>query len=187
MRRPVRVVVTGSESTGKTTLAAGLAAHYATAWSPEFAREHLDRKRAPLDVSDVEPIARGQIAGEDEAREAASARASGLVLLDTDLLSTVVYARHYYGRCPPWIEATARERRADLYLLLHPDVPWTPDGLQRDRPRDRAHLHGLFQAALQVFGARYADLRGTWPERRAAAVAAIDALLAEADRRDPPP
>src|SRR5688572_6159778 len=59
-----RVVLTGSESTGKTTLAARLAEHYGTLWVPEFGREYLDRKGAFLDASDIEPIARGQQAAE---------------------------------------------------------------------------------------------------------------------------
>ena len=158
-----RVVVTGSECTGKTTLAAELAARFRTAWSPEFAREYLDGEGPPLTAADVEPIARGQVAGE----EAAERRARGLLVLDTDLLSTVVYARHYYGTCPEWIVRAARERRADLYLLLHPDVPWIADGAKRDRPHARERLHGLFREVLDDLGARVVDLRGSWPERGA--------------------
>ena len=166
------MVVTGSESTGKTTLAADLAKRYGTVWSSEFAREYLDRKRTALDASDVEPIARGQIAGEDEA----ALRASRLLILDTDLVSTVVYSRHYYGRCPEWITEAARKRLADLYLLLRPDVPWVPDGNLRDRPGARDELHGLFGHALQAFGARTIEIGGSWDERRRLAVASIDAL-----------
>jgi NadR type nicotinamide-nucleotide adenylyltransferase len=166
------VVVSGSESTGKTTLAADLASHYGTVSSPEFAREYLERKRSPLDDSDVEPIARGQIAGEDEA----ATRASGLLILDTDLVSTVVYSRHYYGRCPEWIAEAARSRLADLYLLLQPDVPWVPDGNLRDRPAARDELHGLFHYALQAFGARYVEIGGSWAERKRHAIVSIDTL-----------
>lgn len=172
MAQPLRVVVTGSESTGKTTLASELAAHYGTVWSPEFAREYLDRKRSPLDGSDVEPIALGQIAGEDEA----ALLASGLLILDTDLVSTVVYSRYYYGRCPEWIAEAARERLAQLYLLLRPDVPWVPDGEQRDRPAARDELHRLFRYALEAFGARCVEIGGSWPERRQRAIASIDAM-----------
>jgi HTH-type transcriptional repressor of NAD biosynthesis genes len=172
--RLLRVVLTGSESTGKTALAADLAAHYGTVWSPEFARAYVDRHPRPLDPSDVEPIARGQIGVEDEAAR----RASRLLILDTDLLSTVVYSRHYYGRCPEWIEKAARRRRGDLYLLHHPDVPWVADGAQRDQPGAREQVHASFLEILEAAGARFVDVRGPWPERWAAAVAAVDTLLA---------
>ena len=172
--RPLVVVVTGAECTGKTTLARELADRFSSPCSPEFAREYLDRKGVPLVAGDVEPIARGQVAGED----AALAGASGVVIKDTDLVSTVVYAQHYYGACPAWIERAAEARLGDLYLLLHPDVPWVEDGLQRDRPAGRALLHGLFTARLSALGARLADITGDWPVRRAVALDAVAALFA---------
>jgi len=176
--RPFVVVVTGSECTGKTMLAREIAEAFQAPCSEEFARAYLDRKGVDLDASDVEPIARGQAQGEDAAL-AAVAAAAGLVVKDTDLVSTMVYARHYYGDCPAWIAAAARERSGDLYLLLHPDVPWVADGLQRDRPAERAHLHGLFREALTLIGARVADIEGGWDERRAQAFAAIRAAVPE--------
>ncbi|RFC43452.1 MAG: Nicotinamide riboside kinase, partial [Verrucomicrobia bacterium] len=39
-----RVVVFGTESTGKTTLAQNLAAHFGAPWAPEFVREFWDVK-----------------------------------------------------------------------------------------------------------------------------------------------
>jgi len=169
--RPFVVVVTGSECTGKTTLAQDLAREFQAPCSAEFVREYLDRKGVELDASDVEPIARGQMQSED----ASAAGALDLVVKDTDLVSTMVYARHYYGACPAWIEDAARERKGDLYLLLHPDVPWVADGLQRDRPAEREHLHTLFRAALAAIGARVTDITGAWGDRREQALAAIRA------------
>ena len=171
--RLLRVVVTGSECTGKTTLARELATHFGTSWSPEYVREYLDGKGAPLTLADVDAIARGQMAAEDEAAR----RASRIVLHDTDLLSTVVYSRHYYGSCPEWVERSARERRADLYLLLRPDVPWVADP-QRDRGERREEIHELFRGALGEFRAAFRELSGTWTERRGRALAAIYGLLA---------
>jgi NadR type nicotinamide-nucleotide adenylyltransferase len=167
-----RVVVTGSECTGKTTLARELATHFGTSWSPEYAREYAIGTGSPLTLADVDAIARGQIAGEEEAVR----RATRLVVHDTDLLSTVVYSRHYYGRCPEWVERAARDRRADLYLLLRPDVPWSPDRA-RDRGEQRDEMHALFKEELARSGAAYRVIGGTWTERRDHALAAVDALL----------
>jgi NadR type nicotinamide-nucleotide adenylyltransferase len=170
-----RVTVTGSESTGKTSLARRLAEQFRTLWVPEFSREYAMHKAAPLDASDVEPIAHGQMRLEDEVL----ARARGMVILDTDLVSTVVYAEHYYGSCPPWVDAAARERLADLYLLCDIDAPWVADPV-RDRPHARAEIHAAFSAQLQRYGAPYVLIRGDWATREASAVAAVEALLTRA-------
>jgi nicotinamide riboside kinase len=94
-----------------------------------------------------------------------------------------VYAHHYYGACPAWVEREARARLGDLYLLLHPDVPWVADGLQRDRPAERAHLHQLFSARLSSFGATVADIAGDWDARRSRALAAVHSLLSSQSKR----
>jgi NadR type nicotinamide-nucleotide adenylyltransferase len=171
--RPRIVVVTGGESTGKSTLARYLARTHDAPLSPEFARDYLERKAAPLTAADVEPIALGQRAGE----EVAQAGAHHMVVRDTDLVSTVVYARHYYGACPAWVEAEARGRRGDLYLLCHPDVPWVEDGLQRDRGHCRVEMHALFAEALHALGTPVVDVVGGWTERRERARSAVDELL----------
>jgi NadR type nicotinamide-nucleotide adenylyltransferase len=169
-----RVVLTGSESTGKTTLAVQLARAHGAPVVPEYARRYVAGRGALLTADDVEPIARGQMALEDEAEASRPA----LLFKDTDLVSTVVYARHYYGACPPWIEAAARSRLADLYLLLHPDVPWVADGAYRDLPSVRWEIHDRFRRTLDELGARRVDVTGGWDWRRATADAAVAALLA---------
>lgn len=167
-----RVVLTGSESTGKTTLTADLARHYDAVWVPEYARSYAASKRAPLDASDVGPIAQGQIAVQD----AALLRASRLLLLDTDLLSTAIYARHYYGQCPDWVSQAVLARRADLYLLCDIDIPWAADP-QRDRPHEREQLQGLFEEAIRSRQFPVVRVQGSSRDRFHAARTAIDALL----------
>jgi NadR type nicotinamide-nucleotide adenylyltransferase len=171
-----RVVLTGSESTGKTTLAAALADHYGVEWVPEFVREYAAGKAGALDFADHGPIARGQMAREDEYRERALARGARLLVQDTDLLSTVVYCAHYFGQCPAWIAEAARARRPDLYLLLDIDLAWEPDP-QRDRGDRRDEMQALFREAVEASGASYAIVVGTGDERVRAARAAVDRLL----------
>lgn len=167
-----RVAVTGSESTGKTTLARDLAAHFGVQWVEEQSRAYAERIARPLNAEDVGPIAREQIAAENAAVDSALRRGDRWLFLDTDLLSTVVYARHYYGSCPAWVEAEARARLAELYLLADIDIPWTPDSV-RDRPYARQPLHTEFQSTLAEFNAAVCPVRGLGDLRLHAAVACI--------------
>ena len=170
------VVLIGSESTGKTTLAERLARHYGVSWVPEFVRDYATAKGAPLEASDVDAIARGQAAREDGYHSRAEASNERLLIGDTDLLSTAVYAAHYYGHAPEWIIDAARRRRPDLYLLLDIDLPWTPDS-QRDRGHLRPEMHALFREAVESSGTPFVLISGDSSARFAAARSAIDALL----------
>jgi NadR type nicotinamide-nucleotide adenylyltransferase len=172
------VVISGPESTGKTTLARRLAEHYRTAWAPEHVRTYLESRppREPPSLvlwEDVEAIARGQL----EAEEAAARAAAGVLFCDTDLHSTKVYCEHYFGRCPDWVARAARERSYDLHLLLGTDVPWVGDPL-RDRPQGRELMLALFRRELLAAQRRVVEIQGDFDERFAAAVRAVDALLA---------
>jgi NadR type nicotinamide-nucleotide adenylyltransferase len=162
-----RICLIGPECTGKTTLAGELAAHFDVPWVPEFAREYAQRVARELTADDIEPIAQGQMALIDAASN------EGLVILDTDLISTVVYARHYYGHCPEWIEAAAVARKADLYLLLDIDLPWTDDPL-RDSATPRESLYAQFAQTLKNYDANVVAITG---ERFAAAIKQLNSLL----------
>jgi NadR type nicotinamide-nucleotide adenylyltransferase len=170
--RLIRVVLTGSESTGKTTLANELARYYRAELVPEFVRSYAEKQSGVITFDDHGPIARGQIALEDEV----FAKTHGLVFLDTDLLSTIVYCEHYFGRCPDWIKETAAARRPDLYILCDIDVPWVADGV-RDRGERRDEMQSLFHRAVAKSGAPHIDVRGDVAHRMAAAVRAVDRAL----------
>jgi NadR type nicotinamide-nucleotide adenylyltransferase len=167
----MRVVLTGSESTGKTTLAGRLARYYNAELVPEFVRGYAEAKGGIIDFDDHGPIARGQMALEDEH----IARTTGLVVQDTDLLSTVVYCEHYFGQCPQWIRDAAAARRPDLYLLCEIDIEWVHDGV-RDRGHMREAMQELFRDAVRQSGIAAATITGDFGERLPRAVDAIDAL-----------
>lgn len=171
----MHIVITGSESVGKTMLAAQLAEHYRVLVVPEFVREYAATKGARLDFADHGPIAKGQMALEDKFTARATKRGDAMLIHDTDLVSTVVYCHHYFGRCPAFIEEAAKQRLALHYLLPDIDVPWVADGI-RDRGDRRPELHALFEETLSRLGASYTPIRGDWSARFEQAIQVIDGL-----------
>ncbi|MBX3173585.1 MAG: ATP-binding protein [Gemmatimonadaceae bacterium] len=170
----LRVVLTGPEASGKTTLARTLADALAAPCVPEASRLVAEALRPEgLSAETVAPIAQLGMRLDDEAR----LREPDVIVYDTDLVSTVVYARHYYGEVASWIVDEARARRADLYLLCRPDLPWTPDGV-RDRPTGREAMFDAFRDALTELGARVVEIGGVGEARTEAARAAVEAARA---------
>ncbi len=164
-----RICLIGPESTGKTQLAQRLAEHFDTSWVPEFARQYAEAHANRLTYDDVEPIAKGELSQLPNPES----RIPNPVFLDTDLISTVVYARHYYGRCPDWIVEEAHTRRADLYLLMDTDVEWKADAARDTGGEGREELFDAFRAALDEFETNWVIISGDWEERFRSAVAAI--------------
>lgn len=168
-----RISLTGPESAGKSTLAAQLAAHYRTAWVPEYARAYLEAHGPGYAPPDLEAIARGQLAAE----EAAAPRATGLLFCDTDLLVIKIWAENAFGACPPWVLAALARPRYALTLLLAPDLPWEADPLrEHPDPAQRWHFYGLYKAELQRLGWPFVEVSGPAAERLAVATAAVDKL-----------
>jgi NadR type nicotinamide-nucleotide adenylyltransferase len=168
----LKIVLTGPESTGKTTLAQQLARHFGTIWVPEFARSYLDDLHRPYEQHDLLEIAKGQV----ELEESFSKKANGLLFLDTSLEVIKVWSEVRYGRCHPWILEQCQQRRHDLYLLCQPDVPWAFDP-QRENPGDREFLFEIYRKELTALNAEFVELAGVNRHRFQNAVNTISIFL----------
>lgn len=162
MKPPVaRVAILGAESSGKSTLAEALAAHYKTLWVPEYLREFVDvHGRVPFE-HDQYGIARTQ----REREQAALARAARFLFCDTTPLMTAMYSRVYWGRVDADLARLDAHHDYDWTLVTAPDTPWEPDGLQRESETVRQKVHGML---LETLGARnipYVLLKGSLPQR----------------------
>lgn len=169
-----RVALVGPESTGKSTLAADLAAHFQTAYVWEYARPLLDHKRGRCDPKDIERIALGQLATED----AMCRQANRVLFCDTNVLLTTIWSEVLFGACPQWVTDAARSRRYDLTLLLDVDVPWVDDE-QRYFP-DQARRVAFFERCrrtLEAQGSPYILIRGGWRERFEQAAQAVERII----------
>lgn len=167
-----RVSIFGPESTGKTTLARRLAAHFDTVAVPEYARTHLEAQGGALSAIDMPLIAKGQVAA-----EAALARQARRVLFcDTDPLATRVWSETLYGHCAPEVQAAITGHAYALTLLLDVDVPWVDDAV-RYLPENRRAFYLRCRAALEAEGRPYVEITGSWPSRWHAALKAVEALF----------
>lgn len=169
MTAPRRVALLGAESTGKSTLAQALAARYRTVWVPEYLREFVEvNARVPRE-DDQPGIARTQL--EREATLAADAR--GFLFCDTTPLMTAVYSRIYWGRVPPDLLALEAAHDYAYTLVAAPDLPWVPDGLQRESEAVRLRVHAQLVAVLEERGIPFVLLTGELEER----VGQVEALI----------
>ena len=65
----LKVAILGTESSGKSTLAAALAARHRTVWVPEYLREFCDTRQSVPVSTDQFHIATTQVAREDARSE----------------------------------------------------------------------------------------------------------------------
>jgi nicotinamide riboside kinase len=170
VRQPLRVVLTGPESTGKTELAAQLAREFGCLWTPEIAREYLTEHGAGYGPEDVRTMARLQ--AERSAELAASS--AQLVFDDTDVLTHRIWYREKYGQADTEIDAMPLE--GDLYLLCAPDLAWAPDPL-REHPKesDRARHFELYKSELETCTKTYSVVSGQGSARKIVAMRTLAA------------
>ena len=163
-----RIAITGPESTGKSTVARQLAAHFNMLWVPEFARDYIAGLNRDYTIHDLEKIARGQL----EWQQKAEAQNPEILFTDTELLVIKIWAENAFGTCPKWISEALLNQRFDLYLLMDIDLPWEPDP-QREHPHLRAYFFNLYQAELERLNFPYKIISGTQQERFEAALKAV--------------
>ena len=168
-----RIVITGAESTGKTTLTKALSASYGEPCSAEFVRSYVNSHQRELNPSDLEPIAKGQLALEDDALE----QAQRLIFHDTNILSSIIYAQVYFDTGIKWLNDRFLERDYSLYLLCMPDIPWEADEGQRESPAARDDLHVRFKHQLERRQLPYVEIHGSKQARMRLAARAIEAIL----------
>ena len=175
-----RICIVGAESTGTTTLAQDLAAHYKTAWVPEYGRKYCEELAASgVDLwnyrwqsREFVHIARAQC----ELEEKLAREANRILICDTDALATGIWHERYLDHRSPEVDEIAISRTYDLYILTDCDIPFVQDGL-RDGESIRQWMTSRFENRLTECKKSWMKVSGTPAQRLETSVAKIDRLL----------
>jgi NadR type nicotinamide-nucleotide adenylyltransferase len=175
MNAPKLVCILGAESTGKTTLARGLAAHFNAPWVPEYLREFCDVNQRTPTATEQTHIIEAQVAREASAiADANSMRADAkFVFCDTAPILTAIYSEFVFADHALYAQARALHQRYAITLLLTPDIAWIADGLQRDGEQVRQPITTMIERELVAAQAPFHWLSG---ERLTQAIEIVNAL-----------
>ena len=146
----LKIIVTGPENSGKTTLCKSLSKHFKIPFIEEYARGFLDELGRDYKQDDLLEIAKGQLLSEHNAQ-----------ILDTDLITIKIWNNYKYGNCNQWIFEQIERQKTEkrFYLLCKADIPWEGDP-QRENPNDRVELFASYKQELDNLGHNYFIVEG---------------------------
>jgi nicotinamide riboside kinase len=166
------VAVVGAECSGKSTLAGALGRALPAVVVPEQLRVFVGaRGRVP--TAGEQALVMGE---QISAERRAAAVTDGLVVSDAGALMTAIYSLLYYDD-DSLVEAAAAHHRTAYAQTLWCgiDLPWVPDGAQRDGPAYREKGHALIGAVIEARGLEVVPVAGPLEGRLAVACSALAA------------
>ena len=134
-----KIILTGPESSGKTTLCKALSKYFKIPFNKEYAREYLQNLNRDYTKKDLMKIAKKQLDLEQQ-----------YMLLDTDLITIKIWSNYKYGNCNKWIINQIKKQKKEkrFYLLCKPDIKWEEDPL-RENPNNRLELYKIYREEIK--------------------------------------
>ena len=151
-----KIVITGPESSGKSTLSKHLSESLFIPHVREYAREYIDSLNREYNEEDLVQIAKGQLGLEEDI----ISQTPSYLICDTDLLTIKVWSEYKYGSCDLEIIELLKNNLPDLYLLTSPDFPWKED-LQRENPNNRDELFSIYKEEIIKLGVPFVVVSGS--------------------------
>lgn len=160
------VVFLGAPSTGKSTIAEGMAKEFNTVWMPEYGREYWEQHQVSrrLSPEQLVEIAEGHLVREEQLLY----QANQYLFTDTNALTTYIFSLNYHQYAHPRLVELANTvpSRYDLVFLCDTDIPYD-DTWDRSGDGERQSFQKQIIADLLTRKIPYFTLRGSLPTRMA--------------------
>lgn len=166
-----KVVILGTESTGKTTLTEKLARHFQSGFVLEAGRDEIPDSTA-FTMNDLQRVA---VVHADKISEAAVGK-SPLLIIDTDIHITMSYGAYVFNKIPVVDPFVYEKNKAALYLYLNNDVAYVQDGTRLSE-EDRNLLDDSHRRMLAKYNIGFEEITGNWEQRFERSVALIEKLI----------
>ncbi|MEH0157019.1 AAA family ATPase [Limibacter armeniacum] len=154
-----KVVVLGTECTGKTTISETAAQLMSTSWVEEAGRKIVENSNH-FTVDHLYLIAAEHARLIREAEQ----ELKPLILIDTDIHITQSYAKYEFGSYLDVPDSIYQTNKANLYCYLTRDLPFEQDGTRLDETY-RNKLDEFHRATIKKFGIQVTEIGGTWEKR----------------------
>jgi HTH-type transcriptional repressor of NAD biosynthesis genes len=168
----IKVVILGTESTGKTTLAEKLSKHFNCSLVLEAAREIIANSNN-FSFDDLHLVASEHSKRIDKTILADSP----LVIIDTDIHTTKSYSRFTFEKELEISANIYNSNRANIYLYLNNDVEYLQDGTRLSEAErnllDLSHRQVLTDHKIDII-----EIKGDWDERFEKAVEQVNKIIA---------
>jgi NadR type nicotinamide-nucleotide adenylyltransferase len=159
--KPKIIVITGAESTGKSTLTERLANHFEVPFIPEIAREYVENLNRKYTYSDVETIAKMQITRFNSILESDAP----YIFVDTWLIVTKIWFEFVFKKIPDWLINEILKTKIDLFLVCDIDLPWIYDPVRENGGENRKILQEKYIENITEFNFDYKLISGIDDER----------------------
>jgi HTH-type transcriptional regulator, transcriptional repressor of NAD biosynthesis genes len=174
----IKIVILGTESTGKTILSEKLVKHYNCSEVKEAGRDLIANSNL-FEFDDLHLVAsehakriNQKIYGE-----------SPLIIIDTGIHTTISYAKFIFNKELKADYEIYKTNKADLYLYLNNDVEYEQDGTRLSES-DRNLLDKSNRNILKEKNIKFVEIKGDWEQRLEKALKEIDQIIKKKKRRE---
>ncbi|MBK6731073.1 MAG: ATP-binding protein [Bacteroidetes bacterium] len=154
----LNIIITGPESSGKTTLAEALSQSLQLPLIPEYAREYLlalDRKYTLDDVLHI---------GKQQMQTFTQTKNTQAIIYDTDVLTTIIWLQDKFNYNNSAFNDFWNKESNCIYLLCKPEFIWEEDPLREDEGRSDI-LYEIYKSHLITAGKKYFEISGNQSQR----------------------